>query len=123
MLFEEAKFDEKDFRLEEMEKKESELESEVDYYQEEANKGYRFEDRYELARKDIDILERVQHAKAALQVHKEMEETQRELHREKNLTASLEVKVDRLEKICRKLREENKVLGDKYARFEIMEFL
>ncbi len=128
----EATDDTRGERIEELENDISSLECDRDYYEELAFERGDCASMYEDAKEEIELLKEFKHAEKALEVHKELEEVKgdiwkkeeriRELKYEKEEEVdALEVKISNLEHICKELREENKVLNNKYTRYEIID--
>lgn len=123
LSFEEAKLNEKDIALEELEEKFDEMERDRDHYEDRTNELYCYEEKYDTAMEDIEVLKKVQHAEKALEAHREMEIAKEKLWDKKIKIDRLNGVIEELEKICKRLRVENKILNDKYSRYEIMDLL
>lgn len=122
LLFSEARMDVKDERIEELQEQLSEAESDASHYSDEANRCYGYEQKCEDLEHENGLLRRYGYAIKAMEAHKKMEIVEHKYLLEQQKTEELKEKIQRLAIACKKLREENKFLDDKYTRFEAMDF-
>ena len=122
LLFDEAKCDLKDGYIEELEIQVSNAESEAEYFQTEAEKYYHYEEKCETLEEKNALLSEFKYTTSALEAHMEMERVKKKYFDERCKVNNLREKIDRMERVCKRLRKINSVLNGRYTRFEAMDF-